>query len=350
MGRERAKQGVIPVPGSYFFLQLLHPNTKPSIILRLWLKKETGKFFFSNVLFAKTEIISAIKIQLTLKRNWLWISSAKSAARSQPTTKLKLSNLDPSLDNNTLLSYRLIVDIKGNFWTTNPQRFYPQINITLIQNPSRIYAIPLLGFLIKIIALIPVAIWMGILAIAAGIVIVIINPVVVLLTGKYWQTAYGLAIGYIRYYTKTYFYFFGLTNKYPGFSLNINDNYSVDIPYPQSSNRLYAIPFLGGLIRVILLIPYLIYQQILTNAAFIAAIVASIVVLFKGKYPESSFELVRDALRVTQGSAFYMFGLTDTYPSFYMSFNHQLAKIIYLTLGFLTAASNFSSNFSSKSQ
>jgi uncharacterized membrane protein len=103
----------------------------------------------------------------------------------------------------------------------------------------------------------------------------------------------------------------------------------VNIPYPTSPNKLYAIPILGGLIRVILLIPYLVFTIIISQAALIGVfLLAWAVVLFKGLYPEGIFELARDCNRIGLSSAAYMAGLSDKYPSFHISMAHDKIKLI----------------------
>src|SRR3989344_1395908 len=67
-----------------------------------------------------------------------------------------------------------------------PSNLYPVININRNEKPNRFYAFPLIGFLTKIIILIPVFIWMAILGIVQGILL-IINSFIVLFTGKYWK-------------------------------------------------------------------------------------------------------------------------------------------------------------------
>lgn len=139
----------------------------------------------------------------------------------------------------------------------------------------------------------------------------------------------------MRLTVKTTYFLAGLTNKYPGFSRNIDDNFTVDIPYPENPKRLFAIPFIGGVIRIVLLIPYFIYEQIISNASNIGVLVSFVRVLFQGKYPESTYELARDSVRVGQGAAAYMAGLSDKYPSFWISMNHKAIKITLIVLGIL---------------
>lgn len=212
---------------------------------------------------------------------------------------------------------------------------YPEIKIGINEKPNRFYAFPLIGFLTKVIILIPVFIWVAILGFVQGILL-IINSFSVLFTGKYWKTAYEFSLGLMRLSIKVSYFMQGLTDKYPGFSRSIDqDNFSVDLAFPESPNKLYAIPIIGGLIRIILLIPYFIYQAVISYAANIGVFVSFFPVLFMGKYPESTYELARDSIRVSQAVTAYMSGLSDKYPSFYISMNHKTVKIILIVLGAL---------------
>jgi len=228
---------------------------------------------------------------------------------------------------------------------TYTQGIYPILNATPIQNPSRFYAVPILGILVKFILLIPVYLEMIFVGIWWGIAVMLINPFVVLFTGKYWRSAYSINLGYLRMTTKISFYLFGLTNKYPGFNLTINDNYSLDIPYPENPRKLFVIPLIGILIRTILLIPYFIFGSIVSQAAAMGTFVlAWAVVLFKGRYPEGIFELARDSIRVSISTNAYMTGLSDRYPSFYISMNHDKIKIILIAIAIIFSGFNFTSS------
>lgn len=215
---------------------------------------------------------------------------------------------------------------------SSPKNLYPDIKIGINEKPNRFYAFPLIGFLTKVIILIPVFIWMWLLAIIQ-IFISIINSFIVLFTGKYWKTAYDYNLGFMRLSIKVTYFIQGLTDKYPGFGFSIQDKFSVDVAFPENPNKFYAIPIIGGLIRIILLIPYFIFQTAISNGANIGVFVSFFPVLFMGKYPESTYELARDSVRVSMGSSAYMSGLSDKYPSFHISMNHQTIKIILIILG-----------------
>lgn len=214
-----------------------------------------------------------------------------------------------------------------------PADLYPTLSVTHIQNPNKFFAIPLLGFLAKIVLIIPVAIELLVLSIA-NIFVTFANSFVVLFTGKYWDVAYTLTLGTMRITTKLYLYIYGLTDKYPGFDLDIKDPLiTLDIKKPENPNRLFAIPLLGGLARIILLIPYLIYQSVLGNAVWLGAAISSFWVLFAGRYPEPTYEFARDQVRVNQAATVYLLGLSDRYPSFWISMNHQTIKILLIIFG-----------------
>lgn len=219
---------------------------------------------------------------------------------------------------------------------------YPSLIINQIQNPNRLFAFPLIGILIKLILLIPIFIELVFLAIWLFIVVSLINPFVVLFTGKYLSHAHSLSVGFIRLSTKITFYIYGLTDKYPWFGLQNSGDLNFDIPINQSPKRLFAIPVLGGLIRFILLIPYLLFDNIMSYAAGIGVmILAWAVVLIRGKYPEGLFELARDSSRVSASAFAYMSGLSDKYPSFHISMAHNKIKLILIAIAVILNGWNY---------
>lgn len=209
---------------------------------------------------------------------------------------------------------------------------YPYIHALLPHEPNRVYAIPILGGLIKIFMLIPV--WFVLLALTITFgIFSIINSFYVLFTGKYWEEAYKMGIAYMRYHAKIYFFFTGITDKYPGISFTIDDSFTLEMPMPERPNRFFAFPIIGGLTRIILLIPMAVYAAVLQYGALVGVIASSLPVFFSGKYSESTFEFARDYRRVSLGITAYMAGLSDSYPSFKISMNHKPIKILLLIVG-----------------
>jgi hypothetical protein len=208
---------------------------------------------------------------------------------------------------------------------------YPTLDIPLIEDPTRWYAIPVFGGLIKGFMLIPVFIWFVAIGFAALFMTVFINSFVVLFTGKYWKVSYEINVLLINFIARVSYFWTGLTNDYP-FSEKAK-KITVDVPYPKNPNRFFAVPIIGGLARGIILIPFFIYISIIGQASNLANMLASIPVLLMGQFPESCYELIRDNIRLTLALSFYGYGLEDKYPSFWISMNHKTAKIIFIILG-----------------
>jgi hypothetical protein len=225
--------------------------------------------------------------------------------------------------------------------STKASRIYPELIIHNIEHPNRLLAIPFIGFFIRIILIIPPAIvnlFLGILYFVTCLIV----PFVILFTGKYWDPAYKYSLMYLRYSTKIGLYIYGLTDKYPGFSFDESGIFTLRYDKPTKPSRLLAFPLLGFLIRMILLIPYFIYIEVLGRGAFIGLVWSWLVILFTGRYPESIYEFLRDTIRVSNASGIYMSYLSDTYPSFHISMNHKVVKIILLVLGILIFLASFS--------
>ena len=83
--------------------------------------------------------------------------------------------------------------------------------------------LPVIGGAIKLLIVIPVSIWLLFVDFAA-IILSIINGFFVLFAGKYWEPAYTLAVGSMRLTAKANCFVLGLSNTYPGFSLDSSDD------------------------------------------------------------------------------------------------------------------------------
>jgi hypothetical protein len=224
---------------------------------------------------------------------------------------------------------------------------YPHLTVKVNQHPNRFYAFPLLGIIVKIIMLIPVFIEAFFLGIAF-LFFLIANPFVVLFTAKYWDAAFDFFLGMMRFYTKIYLFMLGLSDEYPGFNLKENSRFELTITKPTTPNRWLAFPLFGFVIRVILLIPYQIYSQVLRNGSFIAMVISWFTVLFTDKIPESLYEFEKDSLRVALANTSYIIGLSDKYPSFTISMNHQTVKILLIIAGAICFATNAAADMKEK--
>ena len=190
------------------------------------------------------------------------------------------------------------------------------------------------GGIVKIFIFIPVSIELIALGIA-NMFVLLINSFAVLFTGNYWHIAYELNVGIMKMNTKVLFFFYGITNTYPGFSLSYTPDFYLELAYSQKPSHFFTIPIIGGLSRIIILIPYLLYSNIIHYAAMLGAICGSFWVLFQGKYPESIFEIVVDMARLEQSVYAYISGISDIYTSCSISMHHKAIKIILIILAIL---------------
>lgn len=214
------------------------------------------------------------------------------------------------------------------------KNLYPSLVIHNNANPSKLLAFPFVGILIKTILLIPIFIESVILAFPY-LFFWLLTPFAILFTGKYWDTAYDFFLGYWKFNTKISLYYFGLTDKYPGFGLDDNGVFTLKIEKPKAPSRTLSFPILGFLVRSILLIPYGLFAAILGYGGYVAAFLSWFFVLFTGKYPESLYEFLRDATRIGLANQMYTSYLSDSYPSFYMSMKNRNIKILLIIAGTL---------------
>ncbi len=221
---------------------------------------------------------------------------------------------------------------------------YPHIEIERIRRPNRFYAIPLIGFLTKLIIIIPVTIEISLLRLMVFLAS-ILNSGNIFFRGRYWKWAHDLNLGTIRLEVNVSYFLFGLTDTYPGFSLTTTPDYSLTIPLNKNPNRILATPLLGYLIRMLLMFPYLFYRHVVNMAAILAVMVSWIPVLFKKRYPETTYELVRDSVRVDEAVTAYFLGMSDSYPSWWISLNHKPLKLLLLTLAVLFTLWSFAGNW-----
>lgn len=187
-------------------------------------------------------------------------------------------------------------------------------------NPGRLYAVPIIGLAIRYILLIPHLIALYILAILVGIV-QLFAWIPVLTAGSFSEALYSFEAGFLRWSDNVGAYLLGLTDSYPPFALGQQDDFSVRVSFerPQSSNRLFAIPIVGYVLRYILLIPHFIALAVLGIVALLVALVAWIPVFASGTYPSWAYQLFTGLLRWHTRVFGYFFGLTDAYPPFSFS-------------------------------
>jgi len=93
----------------------------------------------------------------------------------------------------------------------------------------------------------------------------------------------------------------------------------VDFIVPAHNGRFWAIPLVGYVARILVLIPHFIVMLLIGIVVGLAMLVLWIPVLFAGRYPKWGYALVGGYLRWNLRVNAFFLGLTDEYPPFRLS-------------------------------
>lgn len=171
--------------------------------------------------------------------------------------------------------------------------------------------------------------WLAFLALS------VVSLIAILFTGHYPRRLFAFNVGVLRWSWRVGFYSYSAlgTDQYPPFTLKDVPDYParLEVEYPASLSR--------GLVLVkwwLLALPHYLIIGVFTGAAFggydqlnngnawaygggligLLVLIAGIVLLFTGRYPQGLFELVLGMNRWVFRVAAYTGLMTDVYPPF----------------------------------
>jgi D-xylose transport system permease protein len=271
-------------------------------------------------------------VSLTGGRGSVWAVMIGGLVLASLNSGLNLMATDPYyvyVIKGVILVTAILVDVVGKRWEELPFRrwalelttavpSYPvDFQVDYPQNPGKLYAVPLLGIFIREILLIPHIIVLYLLTLLVGL-INLIAWVPVLFGGSYHPGLYNFVSGYLRWSGNVSAYFLGLTDTYPPFSRDQQEDFPVRVTFepPERSARFWAIPVIGYVARSLALIPHAIALIVVTLVVYVVHLAAWVPVLFRGTYPRWAYWLSCGAIRWTLRVNAYFYGLTDQYPPF----------------------------------
>jgi len=195
---------------------------------------------------------------------------------------------------------------------------YPAHPVTLTVEyptaPSRFWAIPIVGILVKLIALIPIYIALFFVVIALMVALLVLW-IPVLIMGSYPTWGRDFVNWAIRWSAQITAFIYGLTDRYPLPSSAPDAPVKFAVEAAPTSSRLWAIPVFGFIAKVIVLVPASFLVYLVANAVGIAALlIAWAPVLFTGVYPRWTYRFVVAYMRWTARMDAFVGGVTDTYP------------------------------------
>ena len=180
---------------------------------------------------------------------------------------------------------------------------------------NRLWGIPILGFFIRAILLIPHLLILWLYGVVVGIT-VWLSWIPVLFLGHQSQLVITIIGGYTRWAIRVASYLFIVTGGYPPFTMGSGYNPEVRFEGGAPINRLWGIPFLGFVVRYIVLIPHLIVLFFLGVIAAIVLYFAWLPVLILGRQATPVLDLVGGTMRYSARVYAYLFLITDRYPPF----------------------------------
>lgn len=192
---------------------------------------------------------------------------------------------------------------------------YP-VQVTFDPNTSinRLWGIPIVGWLVRWVALIPHAIVLWLMGILVGLS-VLVSWIPVLLLGRQAQMLVGLYATYMRYWIRVAAWGLFLSGPYPPIIPGDSD-YPVNVTVDGSGsiNRLWGIPFFGIWVRSILIIPHYILLFILYFPVAFFALLSFAFVLFTGRMPMIAYAVIGGFLRISARSSAYILLVPVRYP------------------------------------
>lgn len=193
---------------------------------------------------------------------------------------------------------------------------YP-VTVTVPEDPgqNRLWGIPILGFLVRSILVIPQAIVLLIVSIALY-VFVLVAWIPILVNGRQARWGVSLVSGYMRLTTRASLYTLLVTGAYPPFGLSGSHPIELEISDSEPQSRLWGIPILGIGVRWILLIPHFIVLTILSIGVAILALVSWVPVLVNGRQAQGVVAFVGGFYRWTSRATAYAVLATGAYPPF----------------------------------
>jgi hypothetical protein len=162
---------------------------------------------------------------------------------------------------------------------------------------------------VKWLLLIPHWIALTFVGLAAFFAIVV-SWFAVLFTGRYPQGLHGFVTGTYRWAARVSAYMLLMTDRYPPFSLDHDDDYParLDIAYEPEIARWRP------LVHWLLVIPYMFVAGVLLTIAYFVTIAAFFTILFTKQFPQAMFDFNVVALRWQARANIYSYWMTERYP------------------------------------
>ena len=181
---------------------------------------------------------------------------------------------------------------------------------------DRLWGIPWVGQLVRWILLIPHILILVLVAIVAGLML-LVTWIPVLILGRFPGWGYRWVGGMMGWAVRVQAYGLLLTPTYPPFSLS-GEGHPVSVRFDEGVriSRFWGIPFVGMMVRAIVLIPHFIVLWILAIVVYLLYLVVWVPVLLLGRQADFVYTLVGGFTRYWFRVTAYLLLMVDRYPPF----------------------------------
>lgn len=180
---------------------------------------------------------------------------------------------------------------------------------------NRLWGIPWLGIVARAILCIPQALILWLLGVAFGL-LTLVSWAPILVNGRQSTVITAIFRTISEMQSRTTLYLTLSTGVYPGFFEGAGHPIQVTVDDDPGQNRLWGIPFLGIIIRAILIIPHAIVLWVLGIGAGLLFLVSWIPVLVNGRQASAITSYYAATYRYGLRVGAYVTLITGQYPPF----------------------------------
>ena len=192
---------------------------------------------------------------------------------------------------------------------------YPvQVTFDPDQRINRLWGIPILGWTVRWLALIPHLLVLWVLGFLLGLSF-LVSWIPVLFTGRQAAVLVEFYAAYYRYTTRVVAWGLFLAGPYPPILPGMSP-YPVNVEVQGGGriNRLWGIPLLGIYARMLLIIPHAILLLLLYIPIILFSLVAWIPILINGRMPTIGYAIYGGFLRLSARATMWVLLVPTPYP------------------------------------
>jgi hypothetical protein len=183
---------------------------------------------------------------------------------------------------------------------------------------NNLWGIPWFGIAVRAILCVPQLILLWVLGVAVALA-TIVSWAPILINGRQSTILTGLFRTIAQLQSRVYLYVVLATGAYPGVPGAEGHPIQAEVDDDPGQNRLWGIPYVGIIVRAILIIPHAFVLWVLGIGGALLVLVSWIPVLVNGRQADSIVSYLTGVYRYGLRVGAYVILVTGTYPPFSLS-------------------------------